>query len=122
MESFISMFEIPASEFTRAVSFYKAVLNIDIEEVDMGGIRMGLFPNDGTNISVSVIAGEGYNPSPDGAVIYLNGGSDLQVILDRVAASSGTIIVPKTEISPEMGFYALFTDTEGNRLGVYSQS
>jgi len=115
------MFEIPASDFTRAVSFYKAVLSIEIEEVDMEGIRMGLFPNDGTNISGSVIAGEGYIPSPDGAVIYLNGGSDLQVILDRITASSGTVIVPKTEISPEMGFYALFIDTEGNKLGVYSQ-
>ncbi|MCE7062141.1 VOC family protein [Dyadobacter sp. CY343] len=121
MENFISMFEIPASDFQRAVSFYKAILNIEIEEVDMEGIKMGLFPGDGSNVSGSVIAGADYKPSPDGAVIYLNGGSDLQDIMDRVVASNGKVVIPKTEISPEMGFYGTFIDTEGNRLGLYSQ-
>ncbi|CAG5067610.1 hypothetical protein DYBT9623_00331 [Dyadobacter sp. CECT 9623] len=121
MENFISMFEIPASDFQRAVSFYKAILNIEIEEVDMEGIKLGLFPGDGSNVSGSVIAGPDYKPSSDGAVIYLNGGSDLQEIMDRVVASNGKVVIPKTEISPEMGFYGTFIDTEGNRLGLYSQ-
>ena len=31
----------------------------------------------------------------DGPLIYLNGNPDLQIILDRVEAAGGTIIVPK---------------------------
>jgi hypothetical protein len=30
------------------------------------------------------------------------------------------IIVPKTEISPEYGFMAVFIDSEGNRIGLHS--
>ncbi len=120
MENFVSMFEIPASDFERAVSFYKAILNVDIEEIDMEGIRMGLFPNDGKNVSGAVIKGTDYKPSSDGVVIYLNGGNDLQVILNNVEANNGRVISSKTQISPEMGFYGIFIDTEGNRIGVYS--
>ncbi len=120
MKNFVSMFEIPASDFERAVSFYKAILNVDIEEIDMEGIRMGLFPNDGKNVSGAVIKGTDYKPSSDGVVIYLNGGNDLQVILNNVEANNGRVISSKTQISPEMGFYGIFIDTEGNRIGVYS--
>jgi len=120
MENFISMFEIPAADFERAISFYKAILNIDIEEIDMDGIRMGLFPNDGKNVSGAIIKGADYKPSSDGVIIYLNGGSDLQVVLNNIETNDGKVIVSKTQISPEMGFYGIFIDTEGNKLGVYS--
>lgn len=120
MENFISMFEIPSTDFERAVSFYKAVLNIDVEEIDMDGIRMGLFPNDGKNVSGAIIKGTDYKPSPGGVIVYLNGGDDLQVILDNVASNNGKVVVPKTQIGPEMGYYGMFLDTEGNKLGVHS--
>ena len=120
MENLISMFEIPASDFQRAVTFYKAILNTEIEELDWQGTKMGLFPSDGTNVSGSIIESPDYRPSSDGVIIYLNGGDDLQAILDKVEANNGKVIVAKTEISPEMGFYATFNDTEGNKLGLHS--
>jgi predicted enzyme related to lactoylglutathione lyase len=120
MKSIISIFEIPAIDFARAVRFYKAILDIAIEEVDMGEVKMGLFAGSDGPVSGSVIQGAPYKPSADGVVVYLNGGRDLQAVLDRVEKSKGKVIVPKTEIAPEMGFYAMFIDTEGNRLGVHS--
>lgn len=122
MENFISMFEIPAVDFNRAVSFYSAILNIDVEEMDIDGIKMGVFPNDGKNVSGAVIKGTDYKPSTNGVMVYLNGGDDLQVILNKVATNNGKVIVPKTQISPELGFYGMFIDTEGNRVGVYSMN
>jgi len=121
MKKYISMFEIPSKDFSRAVSFYQAVLDIKVEEIDMGGIMMGLFPGDGSDVSGAIVRGEDYQPSSDGVVIYLNGGYDSQLILDKVEANGGTILVPKTLIGPEMGYYGIFMDTEGNKLGVYSQ-
>jgi predicted enzyme related to lactoylglutathione lyase len=120
MENLVSMFEIPASDFQRAVTFYKAILGIEIEEMDWQGTKMGLFPTDGTNVSGSVIEAPDYKPSSDGVIVYLNGGNDLQAILDKVEANNGKVVVAKTEISPEMGFYAMFSDTEGNKLGLHS--
>ena len=56
----------------------------------------------------------------DGPLIYLNGNPDVQIVLDRIVAAGGSILVPKTEVSPEYGFMAAFIDTEGNRIGLHS--
>lgn len=120
MKNLISVIEIPTSDFARAAAFYKAILNITIEEVDMEDFKMGLFPNAADGIAIHLIHGSGYAPSANGTIIYLNGGDDLQVVANKIEASGGKIIVPKTEIGPDMGFYALFTDTEGNKLGLHS--
>lgn len=120
MKNFISIVEIPTKDFPRAVAFYRAILDIDIEEIEMDGIQMGLFPNDGENISVQLIHGSGYKISSDGTIVYLNAGEDLQIVADKIKINKGEIIVPKTEIAPEMGFYAMFIDTEGNKLGLHS--
>lgn len=120
MKKVIAIVEIPATDFSRAVSFYKGILDIEIEEIEMGGIRMGLFPNDGEDVFVQVIQGAEYRPSADGVVVYFNCGDDLQKTAIEIEAKGGKMIVPKTEIGPEMGFYAMFTDTEGNKLGLHS--
>ena len=120
MKNLISIVEIPTADFPRAVAFYQAILNTNIEEVEMGGIKMGLFPNDGESVFVQLISGSEYKPSADGAIVYLNGGDDLQKVEDKIEANGGKIVVPKTEIGPEMGFFAIFTDTEGNKLGLQS--
>lgn len=120
MKSMISIFEIPAAEFSRAIEFYQSILDIKIEEIDMQGTQMGLFPSDGQTVSGVIIKGEGYNPSADGVVIYLNGGDNLQMILDRIEINGGQIIVPKTIIDEENGYFAMFLDTEGNRIGLHS--
>lgn len=120
MNHYISIVEIPVSDFSRAKTFYQSLLTISIEEVDMNSILMGVFPGDGDTVSVALVKGDGYKPSGDGAVLYLNGGTDLQPILSTVEQYGGEVIVPKTAISPGMGYFAQFQDTEGNRLGLYS--
>ena len=120
MRNFISIVEIPTIDFSRAIAFYQAILDISIEEIEMDGIQMGLFPNDGENISVQLIKGSEYKTSRDGTIVYLNAGNDLQTVANKIEANRGKIIVPKTEIGPDMGFYAMFIDPEGNKLGLYS--
>lgn len=122
MENLISWFEIPASDFSRAVGFYKNILTIEIQEADMFGTKMGFMPTDGSNVSGAIVAGEDYQPSMEGVTVYLNGGSDLQVVLDKVENNGGKIIVPKTQISAEMGYFAMFIDTEGNKLALHSKN
>lgn len=120
MENLINWFEIPATDFSRAVTFYKAILGFNIKETEMFGTKMGFFPTDGTNVSGAIVQGEEYKPSTDGIVAYLNGGNDLQTVLDKVEPNNGKIIVPKTQISPEMGYFGMFIDTEGNKMAVHS--
>ncbi len=120
MENLINWFEIPASDFSRAVSFYKGILGLEIKETELFGTKMGFFPTDGTNVSGAIVHGEDYNPSADGVIAYLNGGNDLQNVLDKVENNNGKVIVPKTQISPEMGYFGMFIDTEGNKMAIHS--
>ncbi len=60
-------------------------------------------------------------PSQNGSLVYLNGGSDLQPMLDRVVKAGGTVVVPKSEIGNNYGYFALFNDTEGNIVGIHSE-
>jgi len=120
MKNLISIVEIPTADFPRALAFYQAILDINIERIEMDGIIMGLFPNSGESVFVQLINGSEYKPSTDGTIVYLNGGDDLQNVANKIETNGGKILVPKTEIGPEMGFFAVFTDTEGNKLGLQS--
>ncbi len=119
-KNLISIVEIPVADFQRAVTFYRALLGVEIEAVDMEGTQLGVLPGEGNAVSVVLIKGEGYEPAAAGALVYLDGGEDLQAVLDKVEPNGGQVVVPKTEIDPETGFFAHFTDTEGNRLGLHS--
>ena len=120
MNSYISLFEIPATDISRAINFYEALLDITIEKMEMPGMEMGIFPYKDQIVTGVIMKGEGFKPSADGVTIYLNAGTNLQIILDRVEKNGGKIIVPKTAHADESGFFALFLDTEGNRLGLNS--
>ena len=56
MNSFISIFEIPATEISRAVNFYQAILDINIEKMEIPGMEMGIFPYEGQKCTHSYIS------------------------------------------------------------------
>lgn len=112
--------EIPTADLARAIRFYELVLETKIETVDMGSSQMGILPCAEGAVSVVLVHGEGYTPSANGTTAYLEAGDDLQRVLDRVVANGGEVLVPRTEVSPEMGFFAMFTDSEGNKVGLHS--
>lgn len=122
MKHLISWVEIPATNFGRAVTFYKHILGQEVTEVDMFGTKMGLFASDSETVSGAIVQGEGYTPSTVGTLVYLNGGEDLQTILDKVEPNQGKVIAGKTLISPDMGYFGLFIDTEGNKMGLHSMN
>ena len=120
MENLVTFIDIPATDFSRAVSFYKAILGVSIREMDISGTKMGFFPSDGKNVSGAIVQGDDFKPSTNGVLVYLNGGNNLQVILDKVESNNGKVILPKTYISAEVGYKAIFIDTEGNRIALHS--
>tara|TARA_R110002050_G_scaffold1348_1_gene9914 strand:- start:1718 stop:2212 length:495 start_codon:yes stop_codon:yes gene_type:complete len=120
MKTHISIFEIPATDISRAVNFYQAILGVNIEKMEMPGMEMGIFPYEEQMVTGVIVKGEGNKPSADGVTIYLNAGDNLQTILNKVEKNGGKILVPKTAHADESGYFALFLDTEGNRLGLNS--
>lgn len=122
MQPVISWFEIPTADFERGIRFYETVLGVSLRREDMGPMHMAIFPGEMDAPSGgAVIHMEGGNPpGPMGTVIYLFGGDDLALPLARVEAAGGQVLVPKTLITPEIGYFAVFRDCEGNHVGLYS--
>jgi len=120
MHSFIALFEIPATDISRAINFYKEILGVDIKKLDFPGMEMGLFPYQDQMVTGVIMKGKGYEPSASGVTIYLNGGDNLQTILNKVAGNGGKIMIPKTPHADESGFFAIFHDSEGNKIGLHS--
>lgn len=119
-DNYISWFEIPAQNIHRAVAFYNQIYNIEMEIVEMNGYAMAFFPAVG-GVSGAVIAGEGCYPSDRGPIIYLNAGDDLNLMLGRVESGGGRVLMQKTPINDESGCFALFLDSEGNKLALHSK-
>jgi uncharacterized protein len=124
MKNAISWFEIPTMDIDRAQKFYETIFGIEMVALDLSPIRMRMFPIDDpmTGIGGALVHAQGfYTPSmSDGPLVYLNGNPDVQQVLDKVEAAGGKIVVPKTMISSEYGYMAVFADTEGNRVALHS--
>jgi len=121
MTNAINWFEIPAKNFERAKVFYEKLFNAEIQVMPHPEMKYGFLPCDMQNGGVGggLVEGEGFEPSMNGTVVYLNGGDDLSVPLSKVEAAGGKILMPKTSIG-ENGFMAHFIDTEGNRVALHS--
>lgn len=114
-------FEIPVSNFERAKKFYETIFETQIEDVEFGPIRMGIFPHKETGCSLCYNE-EFYQPGANGPVVYMNANPDLQTVVDKVEAAGGKILAPKTQITPEYGYMAVFMDSEGNRMALHSDN
>jgi len=116
----IHWFEIPTTDLNRAVRFYNQVLSINMQTMDMMGCNMAMFPCDmGGGVGGALIKQENMSPSPTGTCVYLDGGDDLAGPLGRVEAAGGKVLLPKMAIG-EHGFCAVFSDSEGNSVGLHS--
>lgn len=119
----INWFEIPVNNFDRAKLFYETIFDYQMPENQMGPARMGFllydFKNGGRGGAI-VHYPERFTPVANGILIYLNCEPDLQPVLSRVPGAGGKIIEEKKEINPNLGFWALIEDSEGNRLALHS--
>lgn len=120
LKDYVSWFEIPAMNLERAVNFYNHIYTINMEKMEMNSYSMAFFPAD-KGIGGAVVAGSGCTPSQTGTLLYLNAGKDLNPVLSKVEEAGGRIVMGKTLINKESGYFALFIDTEGNKLALHSK-
>jgi predicted enzyme related to lactoylglutathione lyase len=120
-KDYVSWFEIPAIDFFQAVEFYQYIFGIKMQQHTLGLNSMAYFPAN-RGIGGAVVSGSGYVPSDTGPLIYLNCGDDLSLVLDKVEQVGGRVIMPKTLISEESGYFAVFIDSQGNKLALHSKN
>lgn len=118
MQHALNWFEIPSTDFDRAVGFYTTLLGIELKVMEMNGRRLGMFPVDEQGVG-GCVSNDSRKPSADGSIVYLNARDQLDAMLARVETAGGTVILPRTDIAPN-GFIAIVQDTEGNHVGLHS--
>jgi hypothetical protein len=125
MRNAINWFEIPASDFERAVAFYEQILAKPLHRELFMGVQQAFLPFDhqtggvgGSIVAQQYIENNPVIPSSTGSVLYLNADGQIDAMLERIVAAGGAIITPATPIPPT-GQIAVFRDSEGNRIGLH---
>lgn len=120
----VSWIEIPVRDMDRAIGFYDNVFQCKLIKKVMGDFQMAYFPNQGgSGAPVSLVLHEKfYTPSEiEGPLVYFRS-EDCANELALVSAFGGKVLIEKRQISPEIGFMAVFLDSEGNRIALLSSS
>ena len=113
--SSIVWFEIPADNPERATAFYS----------NLFGWKINPFPGSGDYLYIDT---GGANDSPDGAlkkrkhpqepVVNYVSVDSVEKFADKIAKLGGKICMAKTAV-PQMGYFAVFQDPEGNPFGIW---
>ncbi|KKN21017.1 hypothetical protein LCGC14_0929670 [marine sediment metagenome] len=109
-------FEINTDDPLRAKSFYEKVFNWKIEKSEM---PMDYWMITAGSEDEQGIDG-GLQKREDTTDIVTNyiGVPSIDEYSKKIEANGGNIITPKSPI-PGTGYFALFKDTEGNKLGIF---
>lgn len=122
MKNPVKFIEIPAADFDRAVKFYETVLGIKLTVCDdCETEKMAFFGDFSTEPNMAISWAAGFIPSGNGVLVSLNVGS-IDAALECINTNGGKTVRPKTKIQAEgMGYFAQFSDSEGNTLGLYAE-
>ena len=95
-----------------------------MDEMEMMGMKKAGFPGEPGSGRVygAIVQSENHIPPAEGVVLYLNANPGINPVLSRIQLLGGHVVLPKMSISPEIGYMAVFIDTEGNKVGIQVQS
>ncbi|MDX2002075.1 MAG: VOC family protein [Chitinophagales bacterium] len=119
----VGWFEIPVTDMDRALRFYENVFQVKMQRQQFGDEDMAWFPFiEGKGASGSLVKQpEFYRPSKDGILIYFTAPEGITPELERVKENGGTVLLDRKLIAEDIGYMALFLDTEGNRIALHSR-
>lgn len=117
----VNWVEIPVVDIERAAAFYSKLFDAELSILDQGVRKLVILPNPNGGAGASLNQSNNFLPGDQGPLVYLNGGQDLNPMLQRAEAAGGTKITEKTDLGGN-GFYAIIRDTEGNQIALMSAS
>lgn len=119
----IVWFEIYVNDMDRATKFYETVLDTKLESIPNpteNPMEMRTFSGDmekhGCN--GALVKMEGFDVGKNSTIVYF-ASKDCTMEEKRIEKAGGKVTQPKTPIG-EHGFITLFSDTEGNMVGLHS--
>jgi len=123
----ITWFEIYVNDMPRAKTFYEAILKKSLSELkdptdSENQIEMQSFPSNMEEYGAAgaLVKMEGFPAGGNSTLVYF-ACEDCAVEESRVVDAGGTVQKEKMSIG-EFGFISLVMDTEGNMIGLHSQT
>lgn len=119
MSAFVHWFEIPATDFERAVAFYRQTFHVELHVEPFMGEQIAVFRTAGGEHPGCIMASPRLQAGSAGTRVYLDGGPDMDALLMRIQAAGGVILQPRLTLPDGNGDIALFQDSEGNHIGLH---
>ncbi len=114
----VAMFEIVSSDHERLQAFYAALFDWTVSaDPAMGGY--GLVDTGAGEGAVPGGIGPSMAPGDTGVKVYVRV-DDLEHHLTLAEDLGGARLVPPTELPGGYGSFAVFTDLDGNRVGLWA--
>ncbi|MDV5248434.1 VOC family protein [Shewanella xiamenensis] len=116
--------EIPVSDMDRAIAFYQQHFGVEFKRDDMEDMQYATIETEDEGApSIGLVKSSMSKPSMDGSTVYLHFSAQLQPLVDKLVAANVTMLLPVTPIKDGgCGYIALFVDSEGNKVGLWSQN
>ncbi|MDO9419316.1 MAG: hypothetical protein Q7T66_01510 [Herminiimonas sp.] len=91
MHTKINWFEIPSTDFGRAIRFYETLFDttLRLEKPDSDSLEMALFSDAGGIPCGCVTHYESHSPSSNGTLVYLDANPSIDAVLSRVESAGG---------------------------------
>jgi predicted enzyme related to lactoylglutathione lyase len=115
MPNTICHVEFMSADLAASSRFYQQIFSW--HAIPMGEEYMVWSPGEGET-------GGGFSmeiPGGQRTVVYISV-EDIEAKLGEIETAGGAMLVPKTQISKEHGYFALFKDPHGTVLGLWSES
>jgi predicted enzyme related to lactoylglutathione lyase len=109
--------EIPSKDFEKAKKFYGDVFGWEFQmmgEMDYMTFKPPDGPGGGFDKSLEIA-------SKPNLHIYIEV-DNIDAALKKVEGAGGTTVKEKTQITPEYGYFAIFSDLEGNKISIWGQN
>jgi predicted enzyme related to lactoylglutathione lyase len=110
--------ELKTTDIEKTRSFYESIFGWTFQSIP-GFATYAMFQTPGGLGGGFDASPEGEKPAEQGPILHIEV-DDIDGTLAKIAEAGGKTLTGKTKISDEFGYYAIFLDNVGNRLGVWS--
>ncbi len=111
--------DLPVLDLDRAVKFYTAVLDKEVQKFQEASFEFGMFPHENNNVAGCLVLMPDRKPSKDGALVYVNVDGRFGSAIEATEQNGGKIVQEKMIMGPH-GVRILVSDTEGNVVALWS--
>lgn len=117
----VCWFDIHVSNLEKAKRFYETVLGVQLTNLPPEWGKQATFPfeEQGPNATGALVESENLHSDGNNTIIYF-ASEDCITEQTRVEEAGGKILKPRMSIG-EFGFISLFSDLDGNTIGLYSR-